>query len=48
LALATCDRTGQIISPNVATVEDCLKTLEWLRTHIEDLRIVNAEGNSIT
>ena len=42
--------TGQIIanSPNVATIEACLKTLKWLRTNIEDLPIVNAEGNPIT
>jgi hypothetical protein len=41
--------TGQIIadSPSVATVEACLKTLKWLRTNIEDLPIVNAEGNPI-
>ena len=40
---------GQVIvdSSNVATREDCLKTLKWLRTHIENLPIVNAEGNAI-
>jgi uncharacterized protein YegP (UPF0339 family) len=42
--------TGQVIasSPAVASKDSCLKSLKWLRTNIENLPIVDAEGHPFT
>ena len=36
--------TGKVIaeSPSLATPEACLKSLKWLRTHLDELPIINA------